>query len=77
MGSLILKGELYSELVVHVVGTESLKDFLEDSVGVELLFLLGEWTLELKWQGSYQHYHQPGTTLHEIKVSNTIGSTMS
>jgi len=47
LGSLILRGELYSELVVHVVGIETLKDFLEDSVGVELLFLLGEWTLEL------------------------------
>jgi len=42
-----MKGELHSELVVHVVGNEFLKDFLEDFVGAELLFLLGEWTLEL------------------------------
>ena len=35
------------------MGNESLKAFLEDFVGVELVFLLDEWTLELKWQGSY------------------------
>jgi len=47
LGSLILKVELYSELEVRVVGNEFPKAFLEDFVGVELLFLLGEWTLEL------------------------------
>ena len=60
------------------MGNEFPKAFLEDFVGVdvEFLFLLGEWTLELKWQGSYHHYHQPGTTfIHEIKVTNSIGST--